>query len=234
VTLTTNATGTINVKCAIFADNGSGQPGTLIQGATAAISNPPIGANVFTFSPAVSIAVGTRFWVGAIPDAVVANFWVAAQSGATGWAGTGVVYAAFPQSNPVGLAAVAALNVVPSVSGASNASAVNEAQQDAATSYVYDSVPGHADLYGIAPIASTPLTTYAVTTRAYAIKSDAGTRTLAVQLKSGATTDASSTVVLTPSGWQWAWKTYTTDPATGAAWTAAAVNVCSIGPTVIA
>jgi hypothetical protein len=233
VTLTTNATGTINVKCAIFADNGSGQPGTLIQGATAAISNPPIGANVFTFSPAVSIAVGTRFWVGVIPDAIVANFWITASSGTTGWAGTGVVYSVFPQSNPVGLAALAALNVVPSVSGASNAGAVNEAQQDATTSYVYSSTPGHADLYGIAAIASTPLTTFAVTTRAYAIKSDAGTRTMAVQLKSGASTVASPTVVLTPSNWQWAWQHYPLDPATGAAWTAAAVNTALIGPAVI-
>jgi len=44
----------------------------------------------------------------------------------------------------------------------------------------------------------------------------------------------SPTVVLTPSGWQWAWRHDTTDPATGAAWTAAAVNTALIGPTVIA
>ena len=102
---------------------------------------------------------------------------------------------------------------------------VAEAQQDATTSYVYDSVAGHADLYGIAAIASTPLTTFAVTTRAYVIKSDAGTRTMAVQLKSGSSTVASPTVVLTPSNWQWAWRHDTVDPATGSAWTAAAVNM---------
>jgi len=143
-------------------------------------------------------------------------------------------YATFPLPNPT--ATTGAQQTAGSITynTANNYSSVAEAQQDATTSYVYDSVPGHADLYGIAPIASTPLTTFAVTTRAYAIKSDAGTRTMAVQLKSGATTDASSTVVLTPSGWQWAWKTYTTDPATGAAWTAAAVNVAQVGPVVIA
>jgi hypothetical protein len=118
--------------------------------------------------------------------------------------------------------------------GASNFSCVDEPQQNTTTDYVYDSVPGHSDLYGIAPIASTPLTTYAVTTRAYAIKSDAGTRTMAVQLKSGASTVASPTVVLTPSNWQWAWRHDTTDPATGAAWTAAAVNLAQVGPVVIA
>jgi hypothetical protein len=111
---------------------------------------------------------------------------------------------------------------------------VSEPQQDATTSYVYDSVVGHSDLYGIAAIASTPLTTFAVVTRAYAIKSDAGTRTMAVQLKSGASTVASPTVVLTPSNWQWAWRHDTTDPQTGSAWTVAAVNTALIGPTVIA
>jgi hypothetical protein len=115
-----------------------------------------------------------------------------------------------------------------------NWQAVSEAQQDATTSYVYDSVPGHADFYGIAPIASTPLTTFAVVTRAYMIKSDAGTRTAAVQLKSGSSTVASPTVVLTPSNWQWAWRHDTVDPQTGSAWSAAAVNVCNIGPLVVA
>jgi hypothetical protein len=66
------------------------------------------------------------------------------------------------------------------------------------------------------------------------MKSDAGTRTMAVQVKSGATTVASPTVVLTTSGWQWAWRTDVTDPNTGAAWTPAAVNVAQIGPRVIA
>jgi hypothetical protein len=111
-----------------------------------------------------------------------------------------------------------------------NWQAVSEAQQDAATSYVYDSTPGDADFYGIASIASTPVATIAVTTRALMQKSDAGSRTAAVQLKSGATTVASPTLTLSSSGWLWAWRTDTTDPATGTAWTAAAVNNAQVGP----
>jgi hypothetical protein len=74
----------------------------------------------------------------------------------------------------------------------------------------------------------------AVTTRAYMQKSDAGTRTAAVQLKSGGTTVASPTLVLTTSGWQWAYRTDTTDPATSAAWTPAGVNAVQCGPKVVA
>ena len=65
-------------------------------------------------------------------------------------------------------------------------------------------------------------------------KSDAGTRTAAVQLKSGATTVASPTLSLTTSGWQWAWRTDTVDPNTSAAWTPAAVNGVQIGPKTVA
>jgi hypothetical protein len=116
--------------------------------------------------------------------------------------------------------------------GATNASCVDEAQQNAATDYVYDSTPGHADLYTIASIASTPASTVAVTVRAFMQKSDAGTRSAAVQLKSGATTVASSGTTLSSSSWGWAWRTELTDPANGSAWTAVAVNNVQVGPVV--
>ena len=63
-------------------------------------------------------------------------------------------------------------------------------------------------------------------------KSDAGTRSAAMQTKSGSTTVPTSTVVLT-LGWQWAWRTDITDPNTGAAWTQANANAVTFGPTVI-
>jgi hypothetical protein len=118
--------------------------------------------------------------------------------------------------------------------GATNFSNVDEAQQNAATDYVYSSTAGQADFYAVASIASTPATVIATTTRAYAQKSDTGTRTAAVQLKSGATTTASSTLTLSLTGWLWAWRLDTTDPNTGAAWTPAGVNAATIGPKVIA
>ena len=118
--------------------------------------------------------------------------------------------------------------------GASNFSCVDEAQQNALTDYVFDSNPGDADFYGVASIASTPATVIATTTRAYMQKSDAGTRTAAVQLKSGATTVASPTLTLSSSGWLWTWRMDLTDPNTGAAWTPAAVNNAQIGPKTIA
>ena len=118
--------------------------------------------------------------------------------------------------------------------GATNTSQVSEAHQDGLTTYVFDSTPGDADFYNIGSIASTPVTTFAVVTRGYMQKSDAGTRTAAVQLKSGGTTVASPTLVLTTSGFLWAWRMDLVDPATSAAWTAAGVNGVQIGPTTVA
>jgi hypothetical protein len=223
---------TVNMKCAIYADN-AGAPGAILASATAPFTPVVVGSNTFTFSPGVTIVKGTQYWIGAVTDGTT-GFFTNLNGTATTGASSTTSYASFPQASPVvSIPATMVQMQWTYTATPANWQAVSEAQQDATTSYVYDSVPGHADLYGIAPIASTPLTTFAVTTRAYMIKSDAGTRTAAVQLRSGGTTDASPTVVLTPSNWQWAWKHYTSDPA-GGAWTAAAVNVAQVGPVVIA
>jgi len=233
LTLTCSTTSTGNWKCAIYNNTGSGgSPGTVLGTATP-FSAPGVGACVVVFPTPVAVTAGVIHWVGIGSDGGSGAFRNAATSSTVYYTTSG--YAAFPVNNPaVSTTTQNSWHFTANYSPASNYMMVAEPQQDATTSYVYDSVPGHADLYGIAAIASTPLTTFAVTTRAYAIKSDAGTRTMAVQLKSGATTDASTTVVLTPSNWQWAWKHYPLDPATGGAWTAAAVNVAQVGPVVIA
>lgn len=240
VTFATGFTG--NVKCAIFACTSTlgatNSIGAILGTATAPIANPVAGTPiVFSFSPAVSLPFGTLFYVGVCSDT---------NSGTNSILGANVgpysqyavisntAYASFPAASPATLTAPASNhNYAPGFATA-NSLYVSEAQQDALTSYVYDSTPGDADFYGVASIASTPATVIATTTRAYMQKSDAGTRTAAVQLKSGATTVASPTLVLTTSGWLWAWRTDIVDPNTGAAWTPAAVNNCTIGPKTVA
>jgi hypothetical protein len=230
-----NAGVTGHVKMALYDATGSGGgPGTLLA-SSVELTNPGAGVNTFSVTAGPTLVRGTTYWVALWSDIAVTGATAAPTTTAVDT--LALTYTTSFPSTMVGFTGPstlqtlgsAGMNVTPL-----NAGCVNEPQQDATTSYVYDSVPGHADLYGIAAIASTPLSTYAVTTRAYAIKSDAGTRTMAVQLKSGSTTVASPTVVLTPSNWQWAWRHDTLDPATGAAWTAAAVNVAQVGPVVIA
>jgi hypothetical protein len=229
----TNASDGTQMKCAIFADNGSGRPGAILASSSSGIITPITGTNNFAFT-GVTIVKGTNYWVGAVTNAT-GGTWTAASSGSAIGATAPSSVAAFPVDNPVVTTPAQAVGMVWTYSATpANWQAVSEAQQDATTSYVYSSTVNDADLYGIASIASTPATVIATTVRAYMQKSDAGTRTAAVQIKSGSTTVASSTLTLTTSGWQWAWRTDTTDPATGTAWTAAAVNNAQIGPKVIA
>jgi hypothetical protein len=224
-----NALATANVKVAIY-DNTVANVAGLVLGTANVLVNPVAGANTVTFSTPVPVVKGTAYWLATNQDASItwASGTVNSGSSAT------ITYASFPANNPTGVVAgQTSLRYTINIGNSLNYECVNEAQQDAAASYVYDTIPGHADLYGVAPITSTPLQTYAVTTRALAIKSDAGTRTLAVQLKSGGTTVASPTVVLSSTAWQWVWRTDASDPA-GGAWTTAAVNNAQIGPLVVA
>jgi hypothetical protein len=228
-----NAGITGHAKMAVYDNTGiAGGPGALL-GSSAELTNPGAGVNVFSVTGGPTVTRGTTYYVALWSDIPITGV---SSAGTPTYTLSTAYTTLFPPTMGgfTGPASVAGSGSNGMTVAGINAGCVNEPQQDATTSYVYSSTPGHADLYGIAPIASTPLVTHAVTTRAYAIKSDAGTRTMAVQLKSGGTTVASSTVVLTPSNWQWAWRTDTTDPATGAAWSAAAVNVATIGPLVVA
>jgi len=110
---------------------------------------------------------------------------------------------------------------------------VAEAQEDGTATYVYDSNVGDADFYGIASIPVTPAAVVAVTTRGFAQRSDAGSRSGAMQLKSGSTTVQTTNGNTLSTTFAWVWRTDLTDPATGAAWTPTAVNNVQIGPTVL-
>jgi len=219
-----------NYKCAIFNDNGSGAPGTVLATATNVVTNPPVTSTMtFNFSPSVSVAIGQQIWMGICPDA--AGSAVLASTGSLGWFGT-TTYASYPAANPTGLALAGSIQSTITITPL-NSSLVSEPQQDALATYVYDSTVGHADFYNVGTITTSPGAVIALTTRGYMQKSDAGSRTAAMQTKSGSTTVATSAVVLTTSGWQWAWRMDLTDPNTGAAWTGANANAVQIGPTVI-
>jgi len=227
-----NAGITGHAKMALYdATGASGGAGTLLA-SSAELTNPGAGVNTFAVTGGPTVTRGTTYWVALWSDVSI--------TGTGGNIAIDVLALTYTTSFPSTLSGFTTTSLTGLASNGmnvtgNNTSCVQEAQQDATTSYVYDSTPGHADFYGIAAIASTPVSTIALTTRAYMQKSDAGTRTAAVQLKSGiAAAVASPTLTLTTSGWQWAWRTDLTDPNTSNAWTAAAVNNVTVGPLVVA
>ena len=231
VTVSINAGFTGNLKCSVFNDT-AGVAGTVRASATATMTNPPTGVATFSFTP-FAVSKGVKYWLAFAIDGAYTNAFTVDNS-SNGRVATASGYSVFPTASPgastTNNSIISGWTLAPS----SNATLVNEPQQDGATSYVFDSNPGDADFYGLAGTAGTPASVVATTIRGYMTKPDAGTRIAAIQLQSGATTVATPPCVLTTSGFQWAWRTDVVDPNTGAAWAPSSVNVALIGPTVTA
>jgi hypothetical protein len=229
VTLVTFASATGNMKAAIWADN-AGVPGAVLASANPQ-ATVAAGNNVFTLATPLGVVAGQKIWIGGIDDTSTGTW---STSGASGGGSATGTYAGFPPANPIISAAGKLASAITYAAPTSNAVLVGEPQQDAATTYVYSSTNGQADLYAIAPIANTPTTTIGVTTRGYMQKSDAGIRNATVQLKSSGTTVQGTSTALAAGSWGWIARNDLTDPATGVAWTATAVNNAQIGAVVTA
>jgi hypothetical protein len=220
--LNTGYTG--NMKCSIF-NNSGGVPTTVLGSAMPLVNPTP--SSTFTFSSPPSVTKNTQYWIGFDSDTSSGNF---AFGQSTGLSST-TAYASFPAANPV----TSGGQITPSCSAVINVGPncefVNEAQEDGTTTYLYDSTVGHNDLYAIASLSSTPASTFMVTTRGFAEKTDAGSRLGAVQIKSGGTTVQSTSTALNTS-FGWLSRTDLTDPSTSTTWTNTAVNAVQIGPVV--
>jgi hypothetical protein len=210
--------GTGNMKAAIY-----DATRTTVLATSNAVVNPVAGANPITFGTPPTVTKGTTYYL-----AVDQDFSITYNFGNNGFIFT-TTYASFPATAPVTTSGSPGTVFTLSIATTINADAVSEAPQDGASTYVYDSTVNDADFYGIASIGVTPALTVAVTTRGFVEKSDAGSRSGAMRLRSGTTTVTTGSAVLSTS-WTWMWRTDTTDPNTGSAWTSAGVSAVNIGP----
>ena len=117
--------------------------------------------------------------------------------------------------------------------GSAHFSLVAEApDDDGNASNVESGTVGHKDLYGYQDLTSTPAAIMAVQVATVARKDDAGGRGLRAVLKSGATTANGATRVLGTSYALYDDR-FEVDPATGTAWTKAAVDALEAGVEVV-
>ena len=224
VVSTANAGG---MKCAIYANSGSAP--TTVLGTATALGSIAVGTNAFTFGSPVSVTLGTQYWLAFESDTTGGN-WSQNNSNTVGIKAT-TAYASFPAANPTATTAQITVQCSLTYTLSTNAMMTAESQQDGLTTYVSDSTVGHNDLYTIGSLSSTPASTFMVTTRGFAEKTDAGTRLGAVQVKSGTTTVQSTSTALNTS-FGWIYRTDLTDPNTSTTWTNTAVNALLIGPVV--
>jgi hypothetical protein len=114
--------------------------------------------------------------------------------------------------------------------GTDNYACLDDAVPDT-TDYVTATDPGTTDTYELSDLVDTPAVIDAIQLTAMARKTDAATRALALQVVSGATSDDGPSFYLSASFTAFS-RILPNDPATGAAWTPAAVNALRAGPKV--
>lgn len=112
--------------------------------------------------------------------------------------------------------------------GATNWMAVSEIPEDGDNSYNTDSTPGDVDLFSHPNLPAGAQNISAVDNVVFARKDDAGTRSIASQIKSSTTTSTGATVALSTS-YTFIDQIAETDPNTSAAWTASGVNSALFG-----
>lgn len=115
--------------------------------------------------------------------------------------------------------------------GSTNYTLVDDTTANGDTDYVQGSTVGTVDTYGLGDLSSTPSSILAVQLTSFAMKTDAASRSIALQAKSGATTSDGPNFALAASYGKQE-RILETDPNTGAAWTATAVNALQAGPKV--
>lgn len=230
--LNLSASATGNAKMALYDNTGSGGgPGTLLS-TSSAVVNPTATLTTFAVSGGATVVKGATYFVGVLSDVSLSIFGATA-GGQTQWSIAATYSSGFP-ATAVGFTTtgfVTGFSTIGMNVLAFNAALVNEAQEDGDTTYVFDNIVGHNDLYTVADLATPPLSVVAVQTRALVKKTDAGARAAQVQLKSNATT-VTSTALLLSTSYQYTSRVDAVDPDTSAAWTGSAVNAIQIGPVV--
>ena len=113
-------------------------------------------------------------------------------------------------------------------SGTTHYTLVNETTEDGDATYVYSNTAGQEDRYSVSSLPTTVTSVYGVNPFAFWRKTDAGTRTAAVQLKANGT---EITAVTDTPGQSYVWSPDAFQPLdpTGVAWTATTVNGANVG-----
>ncbi len=112
--------------------------------------------------------------------------------------------------------------------GSSHFALVDETTCNGDTDYNSGSTVGHKDRFTHAGLSTTPATIHAVQVTAFAQKTDATSRSIALQVKSGATTSDGANFALAV-GYGKLDRIMETDPNTAAAWAVSPVNALEFG-----
>lgn len=169
-----------------------------------------------TTGPTTFLLAGTVIYDYAVPRRYDDMFyWDTAGGGVVSWYGDGRVSQLLPTSNTTTNWTVTGT--------ASRAAAVAETAPDGDTTYIQATAASTETLV-LSDLPGTAVTVGGVITATMAAKTDAGISTFLCGLASGGSAPTTSPVIPSTTTYNYANHLQTTDPATGVAWTPAAIN----------
>jgi hypothetical protein len=228
---------TANFRATLYADSG-GTPGALVATGTQVTGCTTGTANTLPFASGQALTAGTAYWLGYIVDTVAQLAVFEATTVSTLGQRKANTYSSGAPATGAGMT----LNQVTweiwgnCTGAAGNYSSIlgnpaNGTGPAGDNATINGSTVGAEDLYGFPALPGLVSTVYAVAVKAHVKRSDSGARTVDLHTVSGGTDGTGSAAAQTPPtsyGWQTSY--FDTDPHTGAAWTATAVNTATHGP----
>lgn len=224
-TLATNT-----LRPVIYADS-AGAPGSLLGSGTTAAGASAGNVATLTLTTGIALTAGTPYWIGVMISASgTNNIW--SQDATQDRTGTSTFASGAPGTAPSTTLQAAGAYMwgnVTVAAGAGNWWCTSPSPPTTA-SYVFESVVGEEDLYTYPALSVPPSAIYAVAVKAIIAKSDAGTKTVSMRMKSGSTDSAGSTSSAAPTtSYGWLTSNFPLDPNGSAAWTFSALNAAQAG-----
>jgi len=176
-----------------------------------------------------ALTAGTQYWLGWMNDIAALNY-QQSDLNTSAYRANATFSSGAPGTAPAmtgGQSSWLMWGNLTGITGA-NYDEVNNNPSEGQYSYAFDATVGDEDLYNFPPV--TAPTVHAVAVKASLAKSDSGTKTASMRLKSGTTNSAGSVASIAPgTTYGWASTYFGTDPNTGAAWTPAGLNAAQAG-----
>ena len=222
--------GGANFKPAVYADN-NGTPGTLLSSGSQ-VTGPTAGtALTLTLATPQTLTVGSAIWLGYTTDTALSmqrqdNSSYSTNAGYT----ANVTYSSgVPSPAPSMTSGQPSIQIWGNVTNiSSNYSEANLLPPGGDLSCVTSSTVGAEDRYSFGALSSTPTSIAGVKVSALVRKTDSGSRTVSVQLKSGST-EVSGTAQAPGVSYTYQALYQDTDPSTSTAWIASGVNSLTAG-----
>jgi hypothetical protein len=229
ITIQLAAALTGNINCAIYDNTNASNAGNVL-GTSPTVTNPAAGNVTFTFATPVSLIGVAAYRVAINSDSNPSV--IGGATSATWEKKTGVTFPTYP-ANPTGFTTTVNTWFWSVNYHNANFYNVSELASDGDTTYNFSNTVGAIDSYHLSALAGSPTAVLMAQVRTIARMSDNGARTAATYFKSGASVVTGASVPLASSYQYMPFQQYLLDPATGAAWTVAAINAVEIGIKVV-